>query len=175
MFGNQDTNDMQQTSTSVAADLISSRDQYLCFSLGDQEYCVDIQRVQEIKGWDRITRVPYTEPHILGVINLRGAIVPVIDLRLRFGLPAIPPEGAVIVVVTVPGERGHRTVGILVDAVADVYDVPANQVLAAPEMLGTIESILVNGMTERNGTLLLLIDIELLIASSINHSEGMAA
>ena len=102
----------------------SGTEQYLSFLLGGEEYGVDIQKVQEIKGWDTVTRVPYSPPYVLGVINLRGSIVPVIDLRLRFGLEKVPHDATtVIIVVHVPGDRGERTVGMVVDAVADVYDV----------------------------------------------------
>src|ERR1700737_5099120 len=93
-----------------AGDENASR-QYLSFFLGGEEYATDILSVQEIKGWDTVTRVPYSPDYILGVINLRGSIVPVVDLRVRFSLPnAVFNAATVIIVVHVAGTRGDRIV-----------------------------------------------------------------
>ena len=92
----------------------SRTSQYLTFVCAGEEYGVEILRVQEIKGWDGVTRVPYTPPYLLGVMNLRGVIVPVIDLRLRFGLPARAADGSTVVIVVrvrstrAAKDRGHR-------------------------------------------------------------------
>src|SRR5215471_7140666 len=95
--------------------------QFLTFFCAGEEYGVDILRVQELKAWDGVTRVPYAPPYLLGVMNLRGMIVPVIDLRLRFGLPKRAADSATVVVVArVRGERGEKTAGIVVDAVSEV-------------------------------------------------------
>ena len=143
-------------------------EQYLSFLLGGQEYGADILRVQEIKGWDSVTRVPYSPKYVLGVINLRGAIVPVIDLRIRFNLERVPYDATtVIVVVHVPGERGERTVGIVVDAVADVYNIAAEDIKPPPDVLGAVERAFVKGLADQDGRLLILLDIELLVASSV--------
>src|SRR5688572_33034805 len=88
--------------------------QYLTFVCAGEEYGVEILCVQEIKGWEGVTRVPYTPPCLLGVTNLRGAIVPVIDLRLRFGLASRPAGGpAVVIVVRVRGTRGEKTAAVV--------------------------------------------------------------
>jgi len=146
--------------------------QYLSFLLGGQEYGADILRVQEIKGWDSVTRVPYSPKYVLGVINLRGAIVPVIDLRIRFNLERVPYDSTtVIVVVHVPGDRGERTVGIVVDAVADVYNVAAENIKAPPDVLGAIERVFVKGLADQDGKLLILLDIELLVTSSVTGDK----
>jgi purine-binding chemotaxis protein CheW len=100
------------------------KQQYLSFILAGEQYGVDVVRVQELKGWDSVTRVPSTPPYVLGVINLRGAIVPVIDLRIRLHLGQAPyGASTVIVVVRVPGARGERTVGLVVDAMNSVHDI----------------------------------------------------
>src|SRR5258706_1827385 len=104
----------------------SGRDakQYLTFLLADAEYGVDILRVQEIKGWDTVTALPNTPEYVRGVMNLRGTIVPIIDLRQRFGLATIDYGlTTVVVVLKVMHERGSRIMGIVVDAVSDVYNV----------------------------------------------------
>src|SRR5450631_4386651 len=104
---------MSTAKTKAGADksVAGSGDQYLTFMLAGEEYGVDILRVQEIKGWDRVTRIPHTPDYVLGVINLRGAVVPIIDLRLRFGLEEIKfGPTTVVIVVRVAGDRDERTV-----------------------------------------------------------------
>src|SRR5579863_2022997 len=92
-----------------------SSEQYLTFMLAGEEYGIDILRVQEIKGWDRVTRIPHAPAYVLGVINLRGTVVPVLDLRCRFGIETIPfGPTTVVIVIRVAGGRGDKTVGIVV-------------------------------------------------------------
>src|SRR5262245_48308588 len=111
----------------------SGSGQYLTFRLGGEEYGVEILRVQEIKGFSTATPIPNTPPYVLGVMNLRGTIIPVIDLRARLGMPkADATQFSVIVVVRVSA----RVVGVVVDGVSDVLDIPASDVQPAPE-LGT--------------------------------------
>src|SRR5258708_34590780 len=94
--------------------------QYLSFFLGGQEYATDILRVQEIKGWDTVTRVPYSPNYILGVINLRGAIVPVVDLRVRLALESASFDSATVaVVVRGAGGPGEPILWLVVDACSD--------------------------------------------------------
>jgi purine-binding chemotaxis protein CheW len=158
----------QVFTTDAAKDSAARAGQYLTFMLGGEEYGTDILRVQEIKGWDTVTRVPHSPSYVLGVINLRGAIVPVIDLRLRFGLERAPFDATtVIVVVHVAGERGERVVGMVVDAVSEVYDVASENMHPPPEMLGTVENIFVKGLANLDGKLVILLDIERLVISSV--------
>jgi purine-binding chemotaxis protein CheW len=165
--------DIKPAGVSQAA---SGTEQYLSFLLGGEEYGVDIQKVQEIKGWDTVTRVPYSPPYVLGVINLRGSIVPVIDLRLRFGLEKVPHDATtVIIVVHVPGDRGERTVGMVVDAVADVYDVAGANILPPPEALGSVEKVFVRGLANQDGKMLILIDVDGLVISSVVGESQAAA
>src|SRR5580658_5602491 len=99
-------------------------EQYLTFMLAGEEYGVDILRVQEIKGWDKVTRIPHTAKFVLGVINLRGAVVPILDLRCRFGLGSSDfGPTTVVIVVRAMTRSGERTVGMVVDAVSEVYHV----------------------------------------------------
>src|ERR1044072_8701215 len=107
--------------------------QFLTFVCAGEEYGVDILRVQEIKGWEGVTRVPYTPDYLLGVMNLRGVIVPVIDLRVRFGLAKRTADGStVVIVVRVRGKDGEKTAGIVVDAVSEVYSVTPDNIKATP-------------------------------------------
>lgn len=154
----------------------ASTEQYLSFMLAGEEYGADIQRVQEIKCWDTVTRVPYSPSYLLGVINLRGSIVPVIDLRIRFGLEKVGQDAStVIIVVHVPGERGQRTVGMVVDAVADVYDVDRANILPPPDVLGPVDKVFVKGLANQDGKLLILLDIDGLIQSSVRGPADAAA
>jgi purine-binding chemotaxis protein CheW len=143
-------------------------DQYLTFALGGEQYGTDIMRVQEIRAWEAVTRVPYSPQYILGVINLRGAIVPVIDLRVRFGLEHASFDSAtVIVVVRVAGERGERVVGVVVDSVRDVHDIAASQIQPTPELLGSVDRLFVKAIANVDGNLIILLDMERLVTSSI--------
>jgi purine-binding chemotaxis protein CheW len=142
--------------------------QYLSFFLGGQEYATDILRVQEIKGWDTVTRVPYSPDYILGVINLRGAIVPVVDPRVRFSLESAPFDSAtVVIVVRVTGTRGERIVGLVVDAVSDVYSFSAENIQPPPEAVGSIEQMFVLGLAKLEDKLVIILDIERLVISSV--------
>jgi purine-binding chemotaxis protein CheW len=149
-----------------AGDEGSSR-QYLSFFLGGQEYATDILRVQEIKGWDTVTRVPYSPDYILGVINLRGAIVPVVDLRVRFALEAPFDSATVVIVVRVAGARGERIVGLVVDAVSDVYSFSAENIQPAPEAVGSLDQMFVLGLAKHEEKLVIILDIERLVISSV--------
>jgi purine-binding chemotaxis protein CheW len=142
--------------------------QYLSFFLGGQEYATDILRVQEIKGWDIVTRVPYSPSYILGVINLRGAIVPVLDPRVRFGLESAPFNSAtVVIVVRVAGARGERIVGLVVDAVSDVYSFAAENIQPPPEAVGSVDQMFVLGLAKLEDKLVIILDIERLVISSV--------
>src|SRR5580658_3842870 len=119
----------------TAARPLDEPQRYVSFTVGGEEYGADIQLIQEIKVWDTVTRVPHMPKYLLGVLNLRGAIIPVLDLRLRFGLDRAPFEPTtVVIVVRVPGERGERTVGVVVDAVNEVHDIPHEQIQPAPPL-----------------------------------------
>lgn len=153
---------------STRARAAAAQEQVLCFRLGAEEYGVDVLRVQEIKGWDAVTRVPYSPAYMLGVINLRGSIVPVIDLRVRFALPDAPFDSTtVIVVVRVPGARGERTVGVVVDSVTEVRDFDAAAIRPAPEMLGGAGTAHIRGIASPDEKLVMILDIEGLVTASI--------
>lgn len=139
-----------------------SANQYLTFMLAGEEYGVDILRVQEIKGWDSATKIPNTPDYILGVINLRGTIVPIIDLRLRFGLEH-HEYGAttVVIVIKVLNENGkERTMGIVVDAVSDVYNLLEEDFREAPDFGTAVDTNFVKGLTTVNEKMVILLDID---------------
>jgi len=141
-------------------------DQYLTFMLAGEEYGVDILRVQEIKGWDRVTPVPNTPEYIRGVINLRGTIVPIIDLRLRFGLePMEYGPTTVVIVLKVVHEEQSRIMGVVVDAVSDVYNVEADALKPPPDLGSGVEVDFVQGLATVADKMVILLEIDRLLNS----------
>jgi purine-binding chemotaxis protein CheW len=152
-----------------AADETVTGSQYLTFLCVGEEYGIDILRVQEIKGWDGATHVPHTPAYILGVMNLRGLIVPVIDLRTRFKLEQRSFNAStVVIVLRVQCAMAEKTVGIVVDAVSEVYTFPAEAIMPPPEMGEQIDGTCVNGLAGVDDKMIMLLDIDRLIASSID-------
>lgn len=138
--------------------------QYLTFMLAGEEYGVEILKVQEIKGWDTATPIPNTPDHMLGVLNLRGAVVPIFDLRKRFELDSIPyGETTVVIVVKMQNEDQERTVGLVVDAVSDVYRLESSEIQAAPDMGGAIQTEFVRGLATIEEKMVILLEIDRLI------------
>ncbi|MGA7118910.1 MAG: chemotaxis protein CheW [Polyangiaceae bacterium] len=131
--------------------------QYLSFSLAGEEYAVEILRVQEIRGICPITPLPQTPSHVRGVMNLRGAVVPVIDLRLALGLPETAyGKFTVIVVLSVRG----RTIGFVVDSVSDVLSLDASSMEGAPDLGSRIDENLVRGIARTQDRFVMLLDVE---------------
>jgi purine-binding chemotaxis protein CheW len=154
-------------STPVENDTADSA-QFLTFVCAGEEYGVDILCVQEIKGWDGVTRVPYTPPYLLGVMNLRGVIVPVIDLRTRFGVVQRAPDSStVVIVVRVNTAHGEKTAGVVVDAVSEVYSFTSDNIKPTPDLGSTTDGACVKGLTSVDGKMVMLLDIDLLVASCI--------
>jgi len=155
---------------------IAGQAQYLTFVCEGEEYGVEILCVQEIKGWDGVTRVPYTPPYLLGVMNLRGVIVPVIDLRLRFGQPSraagVVP---VVIVVRVGSGRGEKTAGIVVDAVSEVYNVAPENIKPTPELGTAADVACLRGLTSVDDKMVMLLDIDQLVLSCIDAPETHGA
>ncbi len=140
---------------------------YLTFVLATEEYAVDILRVQEIKGWSKVTPIPNTPDYICGVINLRGTIVPIIDLRLRFGLPCLEyGPMTVIVVLRVISNQRERIMGIVVDAVSDVYDVIETEIKPPPDFGSVISIEFVKGLVTVDEKMVIILDIDRLLNSN---------
>jgi len=138
--------------------------QYLTFILAGEEYGVEILRVQEIKGWNDVTPIPNTPDHVLGVLNLRGAIVPIVDLRKRFGLETVEfGKTTVNIVVRMQHDDQERTVGLVVDAVADVYRLDNSDIQPTPEMGTSIDTRFVRGLAVVDENMVILLDIDNLI------------
>lgn len=145
-------------------------DQYLTFILAEEEYGVDILRVQEIKGWEKVTPIPNTPEHIKGVINLRGTIVPIIDLRQCFKLErkAYGPTTVVIVLKVVHDDH-ERTMGFVVDAVSDVYDVRAGETKPPPDFGNSVNTNSIQGLATVDEKMIILLDIDRLMNGEEMH------
>ena len=136
--------------------------EYLTFRLGDEEYGVDILKVQEIRGYEPPTRIANAPPFVKGIVNLRGVIVPIVDLRIRFGLGAPQYDAfTVVIVLNVAG----RVVGAVVDSVSDVLELAPDQVRDAPDIAAVIDNGYIVGLGTVGERLLILLDIERLVAS----------
>ncbi len=159
---------MNPVQTAVAEELMhteSGADQYLTFILADEEYGVDILRVQEIKGWNGATPIPNTPDYIMGVINLRGTIVPIIDLRRRFGMePMEFGPMTVVIVLRVQGEERERTMGIVVDAVSEVYNVKPDEMKPPPDLGDAMETQFIQGMATVDEKMVILLNIDRLLS-----------
>ena len=155
---------VQALETDTASVLTSDAGQYLTFFLADAEYGVDILRVQEIKGWDTVTALPNTPEYVQGVMNLRGAIVPIIDLRQRFRMESLDPgPTTAVVVLKVIHDHGSRIMGMVVDAVSDVHNITDAELRPAPECGSTASSECVKGLATVNGQMLIILDIDQLL------------
>ena len=140
--------------------------EYLSFKLGAEEYGIDILRVQEIRGYEAPTRIANAPDFIKGVVNLRGVIVPIVDMRLRFGLSDVQYNSfTVVIILNIAG----RTVGMVVDSVSDVLELKAEEIRPAPEFNGAIDASYITGLgSVKTGDalrMLILMDIEHLMQS----------
>lgn len=146
-------------------------DQFLTFTLQGEEYGIDILRVQEIKGFSRVRPVPNAPRWIKGVMNLRGTVVPVLDLRVRFGMSEEEyNQFTVIIVVSI----GGKVVGLVVDAVSDVMSITKDQIEETPELAGDVDASFFHGMGKVGEKLVLLLDIDALMPAESLHAAVAA-
>ena len=136
--------------------------EFLVFTLGAEEYGIDILKVQEIRGYDQVTRIANTPAFIKGVTNLRGVIVPIIDLRVKFAQPGVQYNDNTVVIVL---NLEHRVVGIVVDGVSDVLSLTTDQIRPSPEFAVTMSTEYLTGLGALGERMLILVDIEKLLSS----------
>ena len=136
--------------------------EFLSFTLGGEEYGVEILRVQEIRGYGAVTTIAHAPSFVKGVINLRGTIVPIVDLRIKFALSeAVYDELTVVIILSV----GGKVIGIVGDGVSDVIALPPEAVQPAPQLGRTVDTDYILGMGSREDSMIVLVDIERLLAS----------
>ena len=134
----------------------------LIFVLGSEEYGVDILKVQEIRGYEKVTPIPKAPAYLKGIVNLRGAIVPLVDMRVRFGLAEPRYDSTTVVVIL---RVAGRIIGLVVDAVSDVVHLAPQDVKEAPGLGSVVDSSFLAGLATRDERMILLLDIEKLLSS----------
>lgn len=158
-------------------------DQYLSFRLGEEIYAIDILRVQEIRGWEKTTKLPGVPSYVKGVINMRGAIVPIIDMRERFGINNAPTydDTTVVIITKFCAEQSNKTVdkivGLVVDGVSDVEDIHSASMQSAPRFTDQadlrIDEAFIKGLSvvEQNDEhhMLIILNVDSLIAHGVFH------
>ena len=162
--------------TTPAADTTEDSAQYLTFTLDGEEYAVDILRVQEIRGYSSVTSIPNAPAYVKGVMNLRGTVVPVFDMRTKFGMePRAYDRFTVIVVVNVR----TRVVGLVVDSVSDVLDIAASAIEPTPDRGAGVDTTVMQGIARTNDRLVTLLDIDAVVdldgAVASSAREAVAA
>lgn len=137
--------------------------EFLTFRLGAEEYGIDILKVQEIRGYETVTRIANAPDFIKGVINLRGIIVPIVDLRIKFQLDRVEYNQYTVVIIL---NLKDRVVGIVVDGVSDVLTLQSQQIKPAPEFSGALDTEYIRGLGSIDERMLILVDIERLLMSA---------
>lgn len=153
---------LESLTKSTKKPIESVASEYLTFVLGGEEYGIEILKVQEIRGYDTVTKIANTPSFIKGVVNLRGRIVPIVDLRIKFNLENKQyDEFTVVIILNLRG----RVVGIVVDGVSDVMDLPAEHIREVPDLVSNIDTQYILGLGSIEDRMLILIDIEKLMNS----------
>ena len=137
--------------------------EFLAFTLGEEEYGIDIQKVQELRGYDTVTLIANAPKHIKGVVNLRGIIVPIIDMRIKFNLGTPTYDQFTVVIIL---NIASRVMGMVVDSVSDVITLSAEQVKPAPEMGSVLDTDYLIGLGTLDERMLILVDIDKLMSSA---------
>lgn len=149
--------------------------EFLTFTLGQEEYAIDILKVQEIRGFDAVTHIANTPNFIKGVINLRGTIVPIVDMRIKFNLPSEYNQFTVVIILTI----GTRVVGMVVDGVSDVITLQNDQIRPAPEFGATLDTKYIIGLGTLDDRMIILVDIDRMMSSRdmelMDHTADVAA
>jgi len=138
-----------------------ARDEFLAFRLGDEEYAIDILKVQEIRAHEAVTRIANAPAYLKGVINLRGTIVPIVDLRVKLGMERLADASAVAIILNLDG----RVMGMVVDAVSDVVALAEDEVKPAPEFGAVVDARFISGIATMGERMMILVDITRLMTS----------
>lgn len=147
----------------AAAHAAQAAGEFLSFKLGAEEYGIDILKVQEIRSYEQPTRIAHAPSFVKGVVNLRGVIVPLVDLRLKFGLDKAEYNDFTVVIVL---NVARRVVGVVVDSVSDVLQLAAEHIKPAPQFGSAIDSAYITGIGSIQDRMMILMDIEALIGSA---------
>ncbi len=156
------TTEMSNTQSTAASNLKTAAGEYLTFVLGNEQYGIEILKVQEIRGYDAVTQIANMPAFIKGVVNLRGKIVPIVDLRIKFNLGKVEyNEFTVVIILNLNG----RIVGIVVDGVSDVRELREEHLREVPSLVTRIDTKYIVGLATIEQEMLILVDIEKLMTS----------
>ena len=158
----RDTTSPRSNGAAPSASAVANRLEVVTFKLGDEEYGIDIQKVQELRGYDAVTRIANAPDYIKGVVNLRGIIVPIIDMRIKFALGTPSYDQFTVVIVL---NIGGRVVGMVVDSVSDVITLTPEQIKPAPAMGSVLDTDYLIGLGTLEERMLILVDIDRLMSS----------
>src|SRR3989338_6701658 len=155
---------LEQNLNEESKEIRSVKEQYITFKVSEQEYGVSITSVREIKGWTHTTKLPNSPSYMRGVVNLRGTVVPILDLRSRFGMgiTEVTPTHVVMIVAL-----NNRMVGVLVDAVCDILSIEATDVRPVPNMNVEEDNKVVNGLVQKDERMVALLDLSKVFDASI--------
>jgi len=150
------------TAAGAVAAIGNERNEFLTFALGAESYGIEILKVQEIRGYEAVTSIPNAPAFLKGVINLRGTIVPIVDLRIRLNFPTVEYTPFTVVIIL---NVANRVVGVVVDSVSDVMTLMPDQIRPAPDFAGTFDTDYLMGLATVDSRTLILMDIEKFMAS----------
>lgn len=161
---------MSSRSATEGSVMAGNHQEFLTFTLGKEEYAIDILKVQEIRGYDAVTTVVNSPAFIKGVINLRGVIVPIVDMRLKFNLGEPTYDAFTVVIIL---NVGDRVVGIVVDGVSDVIGLSTEDIKAAPEFGAAVDTAYMRGLITYEERMIIVLDIEgLMLSSAMQLTES---
>jgi len=146
----------------MAEEIANNTTEVLSFRLGGEEYAISILKVQEIRGYDAVTRIASAPEYLKGVVNLRGIIVPIVDMRIKFNVGTVTYDQFTVVIVL---NINKHTIGVVVDSVSDVVTLTPEQIKAAPEMGGNVAGEYLQGLGTVGDRMLILLDIDKLLSS----------
>lgn len=144
------------TAASLAQKAGTARE-LIAFTVGSQEFCIDVMQVREIRGWTPATVLPHSQPFVRGVINLRGAVLPIMDLAVRLGFPPAEAMGRHVIIVV---QVGSQVVGLLVDAVSDILTVRDEEILPPPDVASDMAKRFVSGLLATDGRMISLLSVD---------------
>ena len=146
----------------------TEKHELITFSIGDQDFCMDIMLIREIRGWTSVTILPHSPDDVLGVMNLRGAVVPIVDLSARLGLGPCTPEARNVIIIAM---MGNQTIGFLVTAVSDIVGASPGEIQSMPQVGGTETSDFVKGIIASSNRTLRVLNVKALTAAMIIEPE----
>jgi purine-binding chemotaxis protein CheW len=145
--------------TAIADPEPTSREtsEFIAFAVGEQEFCIDVMSVREIRGWTPATPLPHSQSFVRGVINLRGAVLPIIDLAVRLGFPSAETMGRHVIIVV---QIGQQLVGLLVDAVSDILTAKEEEMMPPPDVASDLAKRFVSGLLAMDGRMISILSLE---------------